>query len=61
VDALDPFCIDLLRDLVRTPRITENEKPAQEKVSARLQEMGLDVDVWSPFVIRPCDSSGVFR
>jgi len=48
VDALDTFCIDLLQELVRTPSITGNEKPAQERIAARLAEMGLAVDVWSP-------------
>jgi len=48
VDSLETFCIDLLQDLVRTPSITGNEKPAQEKVAARLREMGLDVDAWCP-------------
>jgi len=48
VDALDTFCIDLLQELVRTPSVTGNEKSAQDKIAARLVEMGLDVDVWSP-------------
>ncbi len=48
VDALDTFGIDLLRDLVRTPSITGNEKNAQLGLARRLTEMGLDVDLWSP-------------
>lgn len=45
---LDSFCVDLLRDLVRTPSITGNEKDAQLKLADRLREMELEVDVWSP-------------
>jgi acetylornithine deacetylase len=48
IDAMDTFCIDLLRDLVRTPSITGDEKTAQLRLAQRLGELGLEVDVWSP-------------
>src|SRR5215510_11202683 len=48
VEGLDTFCIDLLRDLVRTPSITGQEQHAQSLVARRLTEMGLEVDSWRP-------------
>src|SRR6476661_6877993 len=48
IDAMDTFCIDLLRDLVRIPSITGDEKTAQLRLAQRLGELGLEVDVWSP-------------
>jgi acetylornithine deacetylase len=48
VGKLEKFCIDLLRDLVRTPSITGNETLAQTRLVRWLTEMGLEVDVWAP-------------
>src|SRR2546421_7810109 len=48
VQAVDEFCIDLMRDLVRTPSVTGDEKTAQDKLAAALRELGLELDIWSP-------------
>jgi acetylornithine deacetylase len=48
IEELDTFCIDLLRDLVRTPSITGDETRAQTRLVRWLNEMGLEVDVWAP-------------
>ena len=48
VAALDTFCLDLMRDLVRTPSITGHETAAQQLLAGRLRGMGLSVDAWSP-------------
>ena len=48
VDQLDDFCIDLLGGLVRTPSITGNEAPAQERLTQTLRAMNLEVESWSP-------------
>ncbi len=48
VDQLRTFTVDLLRDLVRIPSITGDEKAAQLHLASRFREMGLEVDAWSP-------------
>lgn len=48
VAALEQSCIELMRELVRTPSITGDETAAQLLLAARLREMQLEVDAWSP-------------
>jgi acetylornithine deacetylase len=48
VDELESFCLELLREMVRTPSITGNETAAQLRLAGRLREHNLEVDSWCP-------------
>ncbi len=40
--------VSFLQDIIRVPSVTGEEGPIQEMISERLQEMGLEVDVFEP-------------
>jgi acetylornithine deacetylase len=40
--------IEFLRDLIRIPSVTGEEKQIQEFISKKLREIGLEVDQWEP-------------
>ena len=48
VDELMPWATELLRDLVRIPSVTGDEREAQTKVASTLRDLGLEVDEWCP-------------
>lgn len=40
--------VSFLQDIIRVPSVTGEEGPIQEMIAGRLQEMGLEVDVFEP-------------
>ena len=48
IDNHQQEAFDLLAKMVRQPSIREQEAGAQQVVIAKLQELGLEVDVWDP-------------
>ena len=42
--------LGLLRELVQTPSVTGSEREVQEKISQKLEQMDLKVDVWCPSI-----------
>lgn len=48
VEDLTPWAVDLLCELVAIPSVTGDERAAQERFSDVLEDLGLEVDRWSP-------------
>jgi len=47
LDALDPdYLLECLEELVAIPSLSDRETAAQEAMARRMEELGLDVDVW---------------